>query len=129
MPSSDGDADHVDHVLAQWAATRPELDTAPAAVIERPKSAKMLWIGLGVGIPALLIAGFVLFSGVLRPGNRNIPAAGQYLNNLLVTDQTGIQGSWDFTFHFTPKVPAGIATTGENIPLLDALDKQLGLKL
>lgn len=59
----------------------------------------------------------------------NIPAAGQYLNNLLVTDQTGIQGSWDFTFHFTPKVPAGIATTGENIPLLDALDKQLGLKL
>lgn len=35
VPSSDGDADHVDHVLAQWAATRPELDTAPAAVIAR----------------------------------------------------------------------------------------------
>ena len=31
----DGDSDHVDHVLAQWAATRPELDTAPAAVIAR----------------------------------------------------------------------------------------------
>jgi uncharacterized protein (TIGR03435 family) len=59
----------------------------------------------------------------------NIPAAGQYLNNLLVVDQTGLKGSWDFSFHFTPKVPAGIATTGENIPLLDAIDKQLGLKL
>jgi uncharacterized protein (TIGR03435 family) len=59
----------------------------------------------------------------------SIPAAGQYLNNLLVVDQTGIKGSWDFAIHFTPKLPAGIPTTGENIPLLDALEKQLGLKL
>jgi uncharacterized protein (TIGR03435 family) len=59
----------------------------------------------------------------------NIPGAGQYLNNLLVTDQTGIKGSWDFTLHFTPKVPAGIATTGDSIPFPDALDRQLGLKL
>jgi uncharacterized protein (TIGR03435 family) len=59
----------------------------------------------------------------------NIPAAGQYLNNMLVTDQTGIKGAWDFSFRFTPKVPAGIAATGESITLLDALDKQLGLKL
>jgi uncharacterized protein (TIGR03435 family) len=59
----------------------------------------------------------------------NIPAAGQYLNNLLVTDQTGIKGSWDFSLHFTPKVPAFIQTTGESIPLPDALEKQLGLKL
>jgi uncharacterized protein (TIGR03435 family) len=58
-----------------------------------------------------------------------IPAAGQYLNNLLVTDQTGIKGSWDFSLHFTPKLPAGIQTIGENIPLADALDRQLGLKL
>jgi DNA-binding MarR family transcriptional regulator len=27
--------DHVDHVLAQWAAVRPDLDTAPVAVIAR----------------------------------------------------------------------------------------------
>jgi uncharacterized protein (TIGR03435 family) len=59
----------------------------------------------------------------------SIPAAGQYLNNMLVTDQSGIKGSWDFSFHFTPKLPAGIPTTGENISLTDALDKQLGLKL
>jgi DNA-binding MarR family transcriptional regulator len=31
--SSQGD--HVDHVLAQWAAERPDLDTAPVAVIAR----------------------------------------------------------------------------------------------
>lgn len=29
------DTDHVDHVLAQWAAARPDLDTAPVAVIAR----------------------------------------------------------------------------------------------
>lgn len=29
------DTDHVDHVLAQWAAVRPDLDTAPVAVIAR----------------------------------------------------------------------------------------------
>jgi DNA-binding MarR family transcriptional regulator len=28
-------ADHVDHVLAQWAAARPDWDTAPVAVIAR----------------------------------------------------------------------------------------------
>jgi len=32
---SDFGADHVDHVLAQWGVTRPDLDTAPAAVIAR----------------------------------------------------------------------------------------------
>lgn len=34
-PTSEPDTDHVDHVRAQWAETRPELDTAPAAVIAR----------------------------------------------------------------------------------------------
>jgi len=58
-----------------------------------------------------------------------IPTAPQYLNNKLVVDQTDLKGTWDFTLKFTPKVPAGIATTGENIPLFDALEKQLGLKL
>jgi uncharacterized protein (TIGR03435 family) len=59
----------------------------------------------------------------------NIPAAGQYLNNMLVTDQTGLKGAYDFTLKFTPKVPAGIQTTGENVPFFDAVEKQLGLKL
>jgi DNA-binding MarR family transcriptional regulator len=33
--SSEGETDHVDHVRAQWAAARPDLDTAPAGVIGR----------------------------------------------------------------------------------------------
>ena len=28
--------------------------------------------------------------------------AGQYFNNKLVVDQTGLTGSYDFTFKFTP---------------------------
>jgi len=59
----------------------------------------------------------------------SIPAGGQYLNNKPVVDQTELKGSYDFTIHFTPKIPAGIATTGENIPFPDAVEKQLGLNL
>ena len=33
--ASDAATDHVDHVRAQWAAARPDLDTSPAAVIAR----------------------------------------------------------------------------------------------
>jgi uncharacterized protein (TIGR03435 family) len=62
-------------------------------------------------------------------GMLNIPAAGQYLNNTLVVDKTDLKGTWDFSFKFTPKVPQGFQATGENIPFMDALDKQLGLKL
>ena len=33
--SSPGEGDHVDHVRAQWTAVRPDLDTAPVAVVAR----------------------------------------------------------------------------------------------
>jgi uncharacterized protein (TIGR03435 family) len=59
----------------------------------------------------------------------SIPGAAQYFNNKLVIDKTELAGAWDFTLRFTPKVPAGIQTTGENIPIFDAVEKQLGLKL
>ncbi len=62
-------------------------------------------------------------------GMLSMAGAAQYFNNRLVVDQTELKGSWDFSFRFTPKVPAGIATTGENIPIFDAIEKQLGLKL
>jgi uncharacterized protein (TIGR03435 family) len=62
-------------------------------------------------------------------GMLSIPAAGAYFNNTLVVDKTDLKGNWDFALHFTPKVPAGIAVTGENIPFFDAVEKQLGLKL
>lgn len=35
VPVAPAEADHVDHVLAQWAVARSDLDTAPAAVIAR----------------------------------------------------------------------------------------------
>jgi uncharacterized protein (TIGR03435 family) len=58
-----------------------------------------------------------------------MPGAAQYFNNKLVVDQTELKGTWDFSFKFTPKIPAAIPVTGEQIPLFDALEKQLGLKL
>jgi uncharacterized protein (TIGR03435 family) len=62
-------------------------------------------------------------------GMLSLPGAGQYFNNKLVADRTELKGSWDFNFQYTPKLPAGIQTTGENIPIFDAVEKQLGLKL
>jgi uncharacterized protein (TIGR03435 family) len=59
----------------------------------------------------------------------NAPATGQYLNNRLVVDQTDLKGSYDFTLRYTPKIPAGMSTTGEQIALFDAVEKQLGLRL
>jgi uncharacterized protein (TIGR03435 family) len=35
----------------------------------------------------------------------NVPGAAQYFNNRLVVDKTELAGDWDFSFHFTPKVP------------------------
>jgi uncharacterized protein (TIGR03435 family) len=58
-----------------------------------------------------------------------VPGAAQYFGNRPVVDQTGLQGAWDFTLKFTPKVPAGLTVTGESTPLFDAVEKQLGLKL
>ncbi|HXA49818.1 MAG TPA: TIGR03435 family protein [Candidatus Acidoferrum sp.] len=62
-------------------------------------------------------------------GMLTIPGAAQYLNNKLAVDQTELKGAWDFSLRYTPKVPAGIQTTGESIPFFDAVEKQLGLKL
>jgi uncharacterized protein (TIGR03435 family) len=59
----------------------------------------------------------------------NAPAAGQYLNNRLVVDQTELKGTYDFTLRYTPKAPVGVSSTGGQIPLFDALEKQLGLKM
>src|SRR5713226_6202747 len=62
-------------------------------------------------------------------GMLSLAGAGGYFNNRLVVDQTNVKGAWDFSFQFTPKLPAGIPTTGEKTPLPDALEQQLGLKL
>lgn len=58
----------------------------------------------------------------------DMPQANQILNNRLVVDQTGLEGAWDFTLKFTPRVPAGIPVSGESIPMPAGLEK-IGLKL
>jgi uncharacterized protein (TIGR03435 family) len=78
---------------------------------------------------------------------RTMTVAQAYIGNNPTADQTGLKGSWDFDFKYTPKPPAAnnnqnnaqtlstangsvtITTAGEYITLFDAMEKQLGLKL
>jgi len=82
-----------------------------------------------INLPVIVYTCHNTTMAAFADGMLSMAGAGQYFNNRLVVDQTELQGSWDFTFKFTPKVPAGLTTVGENIPLFDALEKQLGLKL
>jgi uncharacterized protein (TIGR03435 family) len=54
-------------------------------------------------------------------------AVGQYLPNPVV-DMTGLQGTWDFEFSFTPR-PLLAQAGSDGISLFDALEQQLGLTL
>lgn len=54
-------------------------------------------------------------------------AGGGYVTNGVV-DSTGLKGSWDFDYRFTSK-PFSQLAGAEAVTLLDAIDKQLGLKL
>lgn len=54
---------------------------------------------------------------------------GVSFDNKPVVDQTDLTGAWDFALRYTPRIPAGLATSGQAIPFLDAVDQQLGLKL
>ena len=55
-------------------------------------------------------------------------AAGQFLGDNSVTDQTGLAGAQDFSFKYNFRVRANTAGM-EIVTLFDALEKQLGLKL
>ena len=59
------------------------------------------------------------------------PGAAGYFDNKPVVDKTGLEGSWDFSFRYTPKIPVAVQAqvSGESIPLTDSMEKQLGLKL
>ena len=47
-----------------------------------------------------------------------------FLGNAVVTDQTHLNGAWDFTFRFTP---AGRSADAAGMTLFEATEKQLGL--
>ena len=51
------------------------------------------------------------------------PLSNQYLNNLSVADRTGLKGAWDFDVKYTPRMG------DDSVSMIDAVDKQLGLKL
>lgn len=46
-------------------------------------------------------------------------------DNKVVTDHTGLQGAWDFSFKFTPN----FSPSADSSALADTVDKQLGLKM
>jgi len=52
--------------------------------------------------------------------------AEQVFNGSSVVNQTGLKGAWDFDFKYTPTRMIGM---GNTISMIDALEKQLGLKV
>ena len=67
--------------------------------------------------------------GVLASTLASAPSAQGYFQGKPVVDRTGLQGSWDFSFRYTPKLPAAAQVAGESISMTEAMEKQLGLKL
>ncbi|MGH9237382.1 MAG: TIGR03435 family protein [Vicinamibacterales bacterium] len=65
-------------------------------------------------------------------GMRNMAGAQQYFDAGVVVDQTGLSGEWDFDFRYSQKPLSSAAVSvvgGEPITIVDAIDKQLGLRL
>ncbi|HEX3746078.1 MAG TPA: TIGR03435 family protein [Bryobacteraceae bacterium] len=56
------------------------------------------------------------------------PGANGYFDNKPMVDQTGLEGAFDFTLRYTPKLPEGLVALGDAMPLFQSLEGQLGLK-
>ena len=54
-------------------------------------------------------------------------SAGDYLKEPVI-DNTGLEGSWDFTLHWTPRMQA-LPDTAARITVADAVERDLGLTL
>jgi uncharacterized protein (TIGR03435 family) len=61
-------------------------------------------------------------------GMRDMVGAFQFVGENQVVDQTGLEGSWDFDFKYSPRGMRG-AAAGDMVTFLDAIEKQLGFKL
>jgi uncharacterized protein (TIGR03435 family) len=85
--------------------------------------------GTPIQLPVILYTCHNMTMEAFAAGMLNLAGAAQYFNNTAVVDRTELKGAFDFNFKFTPKVPAGISVTGDQLPLPDVLEKQLGLKL
>ncbi|HTX33449.1 MAG TPA: TIGR03435 family protein [Bryobacteraceae bacterium] len=82
-----------------------------------------------ITLPVLLYTCHNTTMAAFASGMLDIPGAAQYFNSRPVVDQTKLEGAWDFTLKYTPKLPAGLNVTGESMPLFESVEKQLGLKL
>ncbi len=81
--------------------------------------------------PTILYTCHNMTMAAFAEGMRSMALAQPGVGNNPVLDQTGLTGSWDFTFKYTIpiRVLPGMAAAPETITFFDALDKQLGLKL
>src|SRR5215471_986463 len=84
--------------------------------------------GTPIQLPTIVYTCRNTSMATLAAGMLDIPAAAGYFNNRLVVDRTSLEGKYDFSFGFTPKVPAAFKTIGENVTIFDAIER-LGLKL
>jgi uncharacterized protein (TIGR03435 family) len=85
--------------------------------------------GAPIQLPVLVYTCHNVTMAAFADALLNAPAAGQYLSNKLVVDRTELKESYDFTLRYTPKLPPNINAVGTQMPLFEALEKQLGLKL
>src|SRR5579863_411454 len=99
----------------------------------RQRAAAAAGTPLGIIVPTYSYTCTNMTMTAFADGMRTMLAAQTYFGTSIVVDQTGLKGAWDFNFKYGPKIPpalaAQIAVTGEAIPIFDAMDKQLGLKL
>lgn len=83
--------DHVDTVIAQWAAERPDLDTTPMAAVGRlARVAQVLSDGMGQNFQAhgLNAAWFDVLATLLRSGPPYRLSPGQLIESTMVTSGT-----------------------------------------
>jgi len=85
--------------------------------------------GTSIPIPTIVYTCRNMKMAAFAASLPSLAAAGQFFGSTPVVDRTELQGAWDFSFRYTPKLPAAFQVTGEAIPLSDAIEKQLGLKL
>lgn len=77
-------------------------------------------------VPTVTVTCQNMSMGSFADALKNFRAADQYIGDRRVADQTGLEGTWDFSFHYSIRARATKAGT-EVVTLFEALEKQLGI--
>ena len=99
-------------------------DTGCRLSLDQPRPAD-----LAAGAPPAITVSYAcrnMTMAAFAQGLTGMALAQQYIGTNPVQDKTGLEGKWEFNFKYT--LPRS-AAPGDEITLLDAIDKQLGLKL